>query len=92
MPVKYDYDWEKLHKEQQLSGLNMKRFCRERSLPYQSFKNHKYQSVNKADEVSIVPVKCKEQKRISFVMNGVSLSVDASLDDEGLRKIMKALQ
>ncbi|MGX8832896.1 hypothetical protein ACWG0P_01695 [Amedibacillus sp. YH-ame6] len=26
MPVKYDYDWEKLHKEQQLSGLNMKRF------------------------------------------------------------------
>lgn len=70
----------------------MKRFCRERSLPYQSFKNHKYQSANKADEVSIVPVKCEGQIRISFVMNGVSLSVDASLDDEGLRRIVKAIQ
>lgn len=92
MPVKYDYDWGKLHEEQQLSGMNMKKFCRDRNLPYQSFKNHKYQSVNKADAVSIVPVKREEQQRISFIINGVSLSVEASLDDEGLRKIMKALQ
>ncbi|MGX8833553.1 IS66 family insertion sequence element accessory protein TnpA [Amedibacillus sp. YH-ame6] len=92
MPVKYDYDWESLHKEQQSSGMNMKKFCRERGLPYQSFKNHKYQIVNKADEVSIVPVTCEVQQKISFVINRVSLSIDASLDDEGLRKIMKALQ
>lgn len=92
MPVKYDYDWETLHKEQQLSGLNMKRFCRERGLPYQSFKNHKYQSMKKTEEINIVPVTCEQQQKISFVMNGVSLLIDASLDDEGLRKIMKALQ
>ncbi|MEG0591882.1 MAG: hypothetical protein RR512_01135 [Coprobacillus sp.] len=38
MPVKYDYDWDTLHKEQQSSGMNMKKFCKERGLSYQSFK------------------------------------------------------
>lgn len=92
MPAKYNYDWEKLHDEQQQSGMNMRKFCREYNIPYQSFKNHKYQNKKQEDMISIVPVTCAEQNTISFVINGVHLSINSSLDDEGLRRIVKAIQ
>lgn len=47
----YDYDWEKLIEQQKQSGMNMKAFCKEHQLPYQTFKSHKNTLLNGKAEI-----------------------------------------
>lgn len=92
LPKSYNYDWKALIEEQQVSGINMKKFCREKNLPYQSFKNHKrtLQAPNPGSAL-FLPVKQEATKNVEFSINGNLISFDASLDDEYVSRILKAL-
>ena len=39
-------DWEALVEEQRTSRWNIKKFCLEKGIPYQAFKNHKYATLD----------------------------------------------
>lgn len=87
----YNYDWQVLVEEQQASGKNMKQFCLEKGIPYQSYKNHKRALENQSDKVSFIPVRTEKKNEISFKLNGNTLCFDASLDEAAISRIIKAL-
>lgn len=92
LPKSYNYDWKALIEEQQVSGINMKKFCREKDLPYYAFKNHKQVSkVTDPETALFLPVKQQVRKNVEFRINGNLISFDASLDDEYVSRILKAL-
>lgn len=92
VPTAYNYDWRALVEEQQESGMNMKKFCKEKSLPYQSFKNHKYALESQVcSKEGFLPVKAGTSKEVQFSLNGNIIRFDASLDDESVSRILKAL-
>lgn len=65
--------------EQQVSGINMKKFCREKDLPYYAFKNHKQASkVIDSKTASFLPVKQEVRKNVEFRINGNLVSFDDS--------------
>lgn len=67
MSKSYNYDWKALIEEQQASGMNMKKFCMKNSLPYQSFKNHKYAlQASNADTPLFLHVKQESVKQVEF--------------------------
>lgn len=77
MSKAYDYDWEALIEEQQASGVNMKQFCKEKGLPYQTFKNHKYALQSQSSTKSpFLPVKSEAPKEVEFTLNGNMLRFD----------------
>lgn len=77
--------------EQQASDKNMKQFCLEKGIPYQSYKNHKHTLENQSDKVSFIPVRAEKKTEISFKLNGNTLCFDASLDEAAISRIIKAL-
>lgn len=92
MSKAYDYDWKALIEEQQASGVNMKQFCKEKGLPYQTFKNHKYALQSQsATKSPFLPVKSEVPKEVEFTLNGNTIRFDASLDDDSMSRILKAL-
>lgn len=91
MPTAYNFDWKALLEEQQNSGMNMKEFCKEKSLPYQTFKNHKYALESQASKDGFLPMKAGTSKEVQFSLNGNVIRFDASLDDESVSRILKAL-
>ena len=92
MTKAYHLDWEALVEEQRTSGWNMKKFCLEKGIPYQAFKNHKYAILDKAAEPDLfVPVKPQLSKELKFSFNGNLISFDADTDDETVSRILKAL-
>lgn len=91
MPKKYDYDWNTLLQEQQHSGMNMKKFCMVNNLPYSSFRNHKHALQEHEIPLRLVPVEVDHPKTIKLSVNETELSLDASIDDVSLRRILKAL-
>lgn len=64
MSIKYNFDWEKLIKEQLESGLNAKNFCKQHNLPYQTFLAHRRFKEN--EEVSLVSIKVLDERCHSF--------------------------
>ena len=92
MPIAYNYDWIALIEEQQASGMNMKRFCKEKDLPYQCFKNHKYALQSATSDIkTFIPVKADISHHIQFTLNGNTICFDSSLNDETISRIVKAL-
>ena len=88
----YNYDWKALVEEQRVSGINMKKFCLEKSLPYQSFKNHKYALQSEsADNETFIPLKPEISHSVQFTLNGNTICFDPSLDDCDIARILKAL-
>lgn len=86
----YDYDWKSLIEEQQASGLNMKAFCRERDLPYQSFKNHK-RALQGDETKTFLPVKQKEARTLCVTINGNAICFDSDTEDSDISRILKAM-
>lgn len=92
MAKAYNYDWNALIDEQEASGVAMTQFCREKGLPYQTFKNHKYTLQSQTStKNSFLPVKSETTKELQFTLNGNTIRFDASLDDDSISRILKAL-
>lgn len=90
MPRKYDYDWNALMQEQKASGMNMKRFCISKDIPYSAFKNHVYKK-REMNPSAFVPLKLEHQEFVCLTLNGVEVKINTSIDDASLTRIMKAL-
>ena len=91
MSKQQDFDWKLLLQEQQNSGLNMKKFCRENNISYTNFKNHKYMLKKQDTHVDLIPIKLEHQDTLKLLINGTELLVDSKMDDLSLRRILKAL-
>lgn len=92
MSKAYDYDWKTLIEEQQTSGMNMKLFCKEKGLPYQTFKNHKYSLQSQSStKSSFLPVMGEVPKEVRFTLNANTIRFNSSLDDDSISRILKAL-
>lgn len=91
MAKKHEYDWNTLLQAQQQSGMNMKRFCRENNIPYGCFKNHKYALQEKNSPIKIVSMKVEHPSTLDFKINGTEISVDVTIDDLSLKRILKVL-
>ncbi len=86
-------DWSELIEEQASSGMNMKDFCKQRNISYDIFKYHKYSLRDKAESANkrFLPVSTDASDKITFSLNGNIISCDASLNQETLSKIVKAV-
>lgn len=87
-------EWIAIIQEQQASGMSMKEFCNDRNISYSLFKNHKYSLKKKGTLPSptcFVPLRQETAQSITFTLNGNTLSFDASLSQETITKIVKAL-
>lgn len=91
LPKLYNFDWKALIEEQQASEMNMRKFCREKNLPYQTFKNHKHALQADPRFSLFLPVTQEHTKNIEFRINGNLISFDASLDVAYVSLILKAL-
>lgn len=84
----YDYDWEALVEQQKRSGMNMKAFCKEHQLPYQTFKSHK--NTLQKQVKGFIEAKA-EPDIITLFVNGNEIKIDSSVNDITLNRIIKAL-
>lgn len=93
MPKTECVDWPKLIEEQASSGMNMKNFCKQRNISYDLFKYHKYSLRDKEETANegFLPVTTEKLNKITFSLNGNTLSFDASIDQISLSKIVKAV-
>lgn len=87
MSIKYNFDWEKLIKEQLESGHNAKNFCKQHNLPYQTFLAHRRFKEN--EEVSLVSIKVLDERCHSFDCNGKSFKLDSDVPIDFLAKLLK---
>lgn len=86
----YNLDWKALVEEQQTSGLNMKAFCRERELPYQAFKNHKY-TLQETNSASFLPVKQAKTDMLRVTINGNVICFEPDTKNSDISRILKAI-
>ena len=92
MPKAYNYDWQALLDAQKESGMNMKRFCETKNIPYSLSKNHKYALQRElCNHKGFVPVKTTISQEVRFNLNGNLLCFDSSLDDTTISRIVKAI-
>ncbi|MEG1470776.1 MAG: hypothetical protein RSC31_09050 [Anaerovoracaceae bacterium] len=94
--MKHNYDWYSLIQQQEESKENMKEFCVNRNLPYQTFRHHKNNILNEehSEVLSIVPITCvndDQMNYIAFDIDNHHLRFPSSNDDTTLERVMKAI-
>ena len=85
------YNWEQLINDQIESKLSMKAFCRLNDVPYIRFKNHVYSNRDSKKSVEFVPVIVDEPSVFEITINGYVLSVSSLINDESLKRIIRAI-
>lgn len=80
MSEAYNNDRKVLIEEQQASGINMNQFCKEKGLPHQTFKYHKYRLQSQSSIKSpFLPVNSEVPKELELTLSVVSPSVVAGI-------------
>lgn len=83
MKTKYNYDWEKLIKKQQESGLDAKNFVRNTTYPTKLFLVHRRS--NNQREITLVPMKIIEtEDSYFFFCNGKQFELNPDMPVEFL--------
>lgn len=91
MSKKHNYDWDVLIQEQKESGMNMKKFCEYKEISYSAFKNNIYKNkMVSSSSITFIPIKKVETKQLSLTIDGHRLSLDSEMDDDSIKRILKA--
>lgn len=91
MPRKYDYDWRSLSKEQQDSGLSMSQFCLTKKIPYPTFRRNIANLQISSESFKFIPIKLSNEDQLHVTINGYAVSINKTVDDISLSRILKAL-
>lgn len=91
MPRKYDYDWRALSQEQQDSGLSISQFCLTKKIPYQTFRRNIANLQISNESFNFIPIELSNEDKLHVTINGNAISINKTIDDISLSRILKAL-
>lgn len=73
--MKTNKDWDKIICEWKNSDLSVESFCKERQIATSTFYKHK-KKLNQDNGNAFEPIVIKQNKMISFIVNGVHITCD----------------
>lgn len=86
-----NYNWSLLVEKQKESGLNIKSFCTQHQLPYQTFLYHRRNlTLSNTSGISFTPVVTTTRDEVLFECSGVSIKVSEDVSIDFLSKLLKA--
>ena len=90
--IKNKINWDEVVQNQMESGKSIKQFCLDEGISLGTFRYHKYNNHKILDEpLRLIPIVKEPVKPLSFSLNGKRVEVDASIDDDALRKLVRAI-